>query len=112
DVGTYAAMLWLLRALTTHREFVRRSRRALLLETELARARLEFLQRQLRPHYLFNALNAIAQLAREAPNTSASMMRHLAELLRFATDPLPSGATEVTVREELASLTSYLAIER
>ena len=69
DVGTYAAALWLLRALATHREFVRRSRRALALETELARARLEFLQRQLQPHFLFNALNAIAQHAREAPST-------------------------------------------
>src|SRR5437763_10904611 len=42
DVGTYAAMLWVMRAATTHRELVRRSRRTLALETALARARLTF----------------------------------------------------------------------
>jgi two-component system sensor histidine kinase AlgZ len=110
DLGTYAAMLSVLRAVTTHRELVRRSRRALQLETELSRARLHFLQRQLRPHFLFNALNAIAQLARDAPTTSSNMMRHLAELLRAAT--AANDVPEVTVRDELASLASYLAIER
>ncbi|AHG89362.1 histidine kinase internal region [Gemmatirosa kalamazoonensis] len=110
DLGTYALMLALLRAVTTHRELVRRTRRALQLETELARARLDYLQRQLRPHFLFNALNAIAQLARDAPTTSANMMRHLAELLRAAT--VATDVPEVTVRDELATLASYVAIER
>src|SRR5205823_10301464 len=99
-----------MRAVTTHRELVRRSRRTLALETALARARLTFLQRQLRPHFLFNALNAVAQLARDEPARSASMMRHLAQLLGSATDG--SEVAEVTVRDELASLASYIAIER
>ena len=46
-------------ALGVRRRYVDRSIRAHLLETQLARAQLQYLEIQLQPHFLFNALNSI-----------------------------------------------------
>jgi two-component system sensor histidine kinase AlgZ len=71
--------------------------------------RLARLRSQLAPHFICNALNAIAARVEEAPQTAQRMMSDLADLVRDALlDPGDSG----TVREELARLEPYLALER
>jgi two-component system, LytTR family, sensor kinase len=84
--------------------------RSQALQSELSQARFQFLQRQLQPHFLFNALNAIAELTHEVPRVAATMLAHLRSLLSSALRA--SSRTQVPLREELALLEPYLAIQR
>jgi CRP-like cAMP-binding protein len=109
-VFVYALLVALVRAAGTHRLFVERARHALLAEARLARARLAYLQRQLQPHFLFNALNVTAELTQEAPAIAERMLRQLARLLRAATAHLTDA--EVRLRDELHVLDAYVDVQR
>ncbi len=64
-----------------------RELRASQLETQLAEARLQALESQLHPHFLFNALNTIAVLVRTERSAQAvRVVTGLGELLRRALD--------------------------
>jgi hypothetical protein len=77
--------------------------------TQLVQARLQALQSQLNPHFLFNTLNSIASLVQDNPATAEQMIEALGDLLRVATT---THRQQVTVREELHFLDQYLLIER
>lgn len=81
------------------------------LATGLAEARLQSLRAQLRPHFLFNALNATIALVRDGENArAADALTGISELLRAT---LRGDARhEVTLEEELEFVEQYLAIER
>ena len=87
-----------------------RTRRAAQLEASLARARLESLSAQLDPHFLFNALNSVAELVHVDAEAADRMLVQLGTLLRASLD----GRHRQCVRlaEELALLMHYLDIER
>lgn len=88
-----------------------RSVRAAQLEAQLAQARLEALQAQLNPHFLFNALNTIAMLVRRGANADALRgVVSLSELLRKVL--MGNRSLEVPLQEELAVVEHYLSIER
>ncbi len=106
----YASLAVMGHALAVRRRYVDRTVRANLLEAQLSRARLQFLELQLQPHFLFNALNAIAELAHEAPHAADRMLRRLHALLAISLER--SGRDEVTLDEELAALEPYLDIQR
>src|SRR5438477_4638596 len=77
-------------------------------EKLLLAARLEALANQINPHFLFNTLTSISSLIRTQPETARMLITKLSGLLRRllrATDHF------VTLREELASIDEYLAIE-
>jgi anti-sigma regulatory factor (Ser/Thr protein kinase) len=77
----------------------------------LAEARLQSLRSQLRPHFLFNALNATVALVRDGVNArAADALVGIAELLRATRRG--DARHEVTLEEELAFVEQYLAIER
>ena len=81
------------------------------LQSELTRAQLEMLRAQLQPHFLFNALNAIAGLVREQRNEAATeLIAGLGQLLRHALST--ANRDEIALREELEVLQSYLCVER
>jgi len=81
------------------------------LEAELARAQLRALEMQLRPHFLFNTLHGIGGLIRTRESGKAiRMLAGLGELLR--TTLARDGRQEVPLRDELALLDRYLAIEQ
>jgi two-component system sensor histidine kinase AlgZ len=105
----YGAIVVATRALRVHDAGVARARHELALRGQLARTRLAHLEAQLQPHFLFNALGAITELAYEAPQAAARMLRQLAALLRSA---LERRGDEITLREELAVLEPYLEIQR
>ena len=71
-------------------------------------ARLDALQRQINPHFLFNTLNSIASLVRFRPDTAREMIVKLANLLRAL---LKDHDTYVPLREELSFTDDYLDIE-
>ncbi|GLC24532.1 histidine kinase [Roseisolibacter agri] len=109
-VFLYALLVALSRAANSHRAYVERARHALLAEARLARARLAYLQRQLQPHFLFNALNVTAELTQEAPSVAERMLRQLARLLRAATAHLTDA--EVRLYDELHVLDAYVDVQR
>jgi two-component system, LytTR family, sensor kinase len=97
-------------AFAYYRQYQERALRATDLEKRLAQARLQALQMQLNPHFLFNTLNAIASLMHKDVDSADRMITRLAELLRYALES--TDAHEVTLRQELAFLERYLEIEK
>lgn len=85
------------------------ARNARLRETQLAEARLRALAAQLRPHFLFNALNTVASLVHENPAAAERVVMRLSALMRKTTD---ATGELVPLREELHLLASYLEIEQ
>ncbi|MEM8712002.1 MAG: histidine kinase, partial [Planctomycetota bacterium] len=83
--------------------------RALRLETQLESARLMALRSQLRPHFLFNALNSCLVLVREDPASAESMIRRIADLLRHSLES--DERREVSLEEELDLTRMYLDVE-
>ena len=74
----------------------------------LLEARLDALQRQINPHFLFNTLNSIASLVRLKPEMAREMTVKLANILRAL---LRDHDTYVPLREELQFTDDYLDIE-
>ena len=107
---TYAMVVVAAWALGLHRQYRDRTVRTHMLEVELARAQLQFLGLQLQPHFLFNCMNAISELAHEAPSAAERMLRQLHTLLRLSLER--AGQDEVTLEEELTSLDPYFDIQR
>jgi two-component system, LytTR family, sensor kinase len=80
------------------------------LEAQLATARLQVLNAQIRPHFLFNTLHTIGQLWRSGRSREAdAMLDHLGAL--FQKVIASTARTQVPLGEELAMVRDYLAIE-
>jgi two-component system LytT family sensor kinase len=74
----------------------------------LLEARLDALQRQINPHFLFNTLNSIASAVRVKPELARQMTVKLANILRSL---LKDHDTYVPLSEELQFTDDYLDIE-
>lgn len=74
-----------------------------------ARAELDALQARIRPHFLFNTLNAVAALIPAEPAKAEEAVLDLSDLLRAA---LQAGSGLVGLDTELELVERYLAIER
>lgn len=72
-------------------------------------ARLEALQYQVRPHFLFNLLNTLAYLIRTDPPRARELTLDLSEFLRYT---LSHHAEETTLGAELVQLKRYVDLER
>ena len=109
DALSYLAVVLVTDALIARKAVRAQERREARLENLLARARLEYLEAQLQPHFLFNALGAVSELAYEAPQTALRVLRQLALIFRGALTARPG---EVTLGEELVAIEPYLDIQR
>ncbi|MBK8250753.1 MAG: histidine kinase [Gemmatimonadetes bacterium] len=78
-------------------------------EAAAAEAQLAALRGQLNPHFLFNALHTVAQLAPMAPERAARAAEDVAGLLRTS---LGAHRDLVTLADEWAFVRRYLDIER
>ncbi len=86
------------------------SQRSVERDVELAGARLRALEAQLRPHFMFNALNSVAMLVRGGRGPEAvEMIARVSDLLRESLDA--DDRVEVTLAEEVAMVRRYLAVE-
>jgi hypothetical protein len=86
-----------------------RSRRDSAFREEIADAELRALRAQINPHFLFNSLNTIADLAVVAPEKAEEMSLRLAAVFRYV---LANTERQFTsVKEEIEFATSYLGIE-
>lgn len=73
-------------------------------------AQLELLRYQLNPHFLFNALNSIRASIDEDKVRAKRMITEFSEFLRYSLTS--SDAANIPLREELAAIRNYLAIEQ
>ncbi|MDO4521970.1 MAG: histidine kinase [Eubacteriales bacterium] len=82
--------------------------RELLMETHLKDAQLKYYQAQIHPHFLFNSLNAGAQMAMmEDAERTCTFIQNMAEFFRYS---MKSLQTDVYLPEEIALVENYLAI--
>jgi LytS/YehU family sensor histidine kinase len=110
EMMTYWGFIGLSHALDFHRESQDRALAAAQLETMLAEAQLQALQRQLHPHFLFNTLHAISALMHRDTEAADAMLARLSDLLRLTLERI--GVQEVPLRDELEFIDKYLEIER
>ncbi len=75
----------------------------------LAEARLQALQARIRPHFLFNSLNAVLALIRRDPRRAERALEDLADLFRtLMSDP----RSFVRLADEIALLERYAELEQ
>ena len=110
NLFTYLTVVLTGWAIQSHRRYIDRAVRAHVLETQLARAQLQYLELQLQPHFLFNSLNTIQELAHEAPAAAERVLRRLHALLSMSLER--SGRDEVSLNDELSALGAYLDIQQ
>lgn len=82
--------------------------RELLMETHLKDAQLKYLQAQINPHFLYNSLNAGAQLAiMEDAEKTCLFIERMADFFRFNVRKLTEDST---LSEELEAVDNYIYI--
>src|SRR5687768_2639763 len=110
EMMTYWAVVGFSHALDFHHESREQALTAAQLQTRLAEASLQSLQRQLHPHFLFNTLHTISALIPRDPEAADAMLGQLGDLLRLTLDRI--GTQEVPLKEELDFVHKYVEIER
>ena len=75
----------------------------------LAEARLQALQARIRPHFLFNSLNAVLALIRKDPQRAERSLEDLADVFRTL---MSDARTFVRLADEIALLERYAANEQ
>jgi two-component system sensor histidine kinase AlgZ len=83
--------------------------RARALSPAITEARLQALQARIRPHFLFNSLNAVLSLVRSDPRRAERALENMADLFRA----LMSQANQlVPLEDEVALTRAYLELEQ
>ena len=75
----------------------------------LARAEVRALRAQISPHFVYNALTAIASFVRTDPERARELILEFAEFTRYS---FRAHGEYTTLAEELRSIDRYLTIER
>jgi two-component system sensor histidine kinase AlgZ len=75
----------------------------------LDEARLQALQARIRPHFLFNSINAVLGIVRADPKRAETALEDMADLFRMA---MAHDGDLVSVRKEVALARQYLALEQ
>lgn len=75
----------------------------------VTKARLEALQAQIRPHFLFNVLNTIIMFSRTDVERSRELLIALSQFFRRS---LSYRGNFITLQDEIEYITTYLALEK
>ncbi len=109
---TELMIFWAASGVIQAAEFARRLNeqraRSLVLEHEVTQARLSALGAQIRPHFLFNTLNAVTTLMRRDVDAAERVTMQLADLLEASLRS--TDGHEVSLREEVRMTERYLEI--
>ena len=82
--------------------------RARALAPAIAEARIQALQARIRPHFLYNSINAVLSLIRSEPRRAERALEDLADLFRVL---MADNRTLVPISKEVELARQYLAIE-
>ncbi len=82
--------------------------RARALSPAVAEARIQALQARIRPHFLYNSINAVLSLIRSEPRRAERVLEDMADLFRVL---MADNRTLVPVGGEVELARQYLAIE-
>jgi len=77
--------------------------------TRLAEAQVKALRAQISPHFIYNALNAIASYVRTDPEHARELLLEFADFTRYS---FRAHGQFTTLSEELSSIDRYLILER
>jgi two-component system LytT family sensor kinase len=110
EMMTYWAIIAVSHAFDYYRESQERALTTAQLQTRLAEARLQALQRQLHPHFLFNTLHTISALMHRDIEAADGMLARLSDLLRLTLERVSTQL--VPLKDELDFIHKYLDIER
>ena len=106
----YASILGITQGILYYRRTQARELQLAKVEGQLAQARLQALNAQIRPHFLFNTLHTIGQLWRSGRSDDAdAVLDHLGALFHKVSSS--TSRFEVPLAEELDLVRDYLAIE-
>ena len=83
--------------------------RSRALSPALIEARLQALQARIRPHFLFNSINAVLSLIREEPKRAERMLEDMSDLFRVL---MADNRRLVPLGDEIALAKKYLEIEQ
>jgi sensor histidine kinase YesM len=103
--GLTSGVCYNLRAQERLREEAVRAAQARALVTE---ARLQALQAQLQPHFLYNALHSVGALVTRDPRAAEAALDKLGALLRYSLD---AGPNQVPLEDEWRFTRDYLQLE-
>jgi LytS/YehU family sensor histidine kinase len=109
NVQTYVAVVGIAWGVDAFRAMREKERRSAALETELVTAELLALKAQLRPHFLFNALNSVVTLMSRDVDAASRTVVELAGLLRLSLSG--DGSPVVPLAQEIDFVRRYLTIE-
>ncbi len=114
DLDFQVVLYWAVLGAAYMVEFVRRyrerDRAATALEQKLASTQLEALRMQLNPHFLFNALNSVAELMEMDVREAQRTLTRVADLLRLSLRS--AGSSLIPVWQEIELVELYLQIAR
>ena len=82
--------------------------RSRALAPAVAEARIQALQARIRPHFLYNAINAALSLIRTEPRRAERVLEDLADLFRVL---MADNRTLAPIEKEIELVRQYLAIE-
>ncbi|HET7096877.1 MAG TPA: histidine kinase [Casimicrobiaceae bacterium] len=83
--------------------------RAKALSPAITESRLQALQARIRPHFLFNSINAVLSLVRNDPKQAESALLDMADLFRVL---MRDNRELVPLNDEIALCQQYLALEK
>lgn len=78
-----------------------------IVDKEYIQSRLSSLERQLNPHFLFNALNSIAELIHQNPQKAEEAILKVSSFLRNSMDE----KSVITLEDELKNVKDYVELE-
>ena len=110
--GTVAARLetyWLFTAIITSLLLAYFDLRGRALSPALAEARLQALQARIRPHFLFNSINAVLSLIRSDPKRAETALEDMAELFRVL---MADNLELAPLTREVELCRQYLSLEQ
>lgn len=83
-------------------------------EQELAatNAELQALRAQLDPHFLFNTLHSLTQLAHEDPDATQNALQRFGELMRYRLKTGREPGSDIPLEQELEFVRHYLELEK
>jgi sensor histidine kinase YesM len=81
-------------------------------ELAAASAELQALRAQLDPHFLFNTLHSLTQLAQEDPDATQDALQRFGELMRYRLKSGREAGASIPLEQELEFVRHYLALEK